>query len=64
CERIVKNHGGQINVQSQHGTGTTFTLSLPLNHPPAQSDSGSEARLAVSDDAEAALKPFVGPGQR
>jgi len=64
CERIIKNHGGQINVQSQPGTGTTFTLSLPLNHPPAQSDSGSEARLAVSDDAEAALKPFVGPGQR
>jgi PAS domain S-box-containing protein len=64
CERIIKNHGGQINVQSQPETGTTFTLSLPLNHPPAQSDSGSEARLAVSDDAEAALKPFVGPGQR
>jgi two-component system, NtrC family, sensor kinase len=41
CERMIKNHGGQISVESEPGKGTTFTLSLPLDHKPAQSgDSG------------------------
>ena len=29
--RIVEEHGGQIAVDSQHGVGTCFVLSLPLN---------------------------------
>ena len=29
CERIIKNHGGRIDVESQHGKGTTFKLHLP-----------------------------------
>jgi signal transduction histidine kinase len=28
--RIVHDHGGEIEVQSQAGTGTTFLLTLPL----------------------------------
>jgi PAS domain S-box-containing protein len=31
CERIIKSHGGRIDVVSQPGQGTTFTLHLPLN---------------------------------
>lgn len=29
CERIVKNHGGEIKVQSQPGQGATFEIHLP-----------------------------------
>src|SRR5689334_18354739 len=29
CERIVKNHGGEIRVQSQAGQGATFEIHLP-----------------------------------
>ena len=29
CERIIKNHGGRIEVQSQLGEGTTFRIYLP-----------------------------------
>ncbi|HEY1231791.1 MAG TPA: PAS domain S-box protein [Candidatus Binatia bacterium] len=33
CERIVKNHGGGITVQSQPGTGTMFEIRLPATSP-------------------------------
>ena len=30
CKQIIESHGGQIEVESQHGGGTIFTLLLPL----------------------------------
>ena len=30
CDRIIKNHGGRIKVESQPGHGTTFEIYLPL----------------------------------
>jgi signal transduction histidine kinase len=32
---IVREHGGRIDVQSEVGRGSTFTISLPIGHPGA-----------------------------
>ncbi len=36
CERIVKNHGGEIKVQSRPGVGTTFEIHLPTDRRPGK----------------------------
>ena len=28
-ERIVRDHGGRLSVESEEGKGTTFSISLP-----------------------------------
>jgi PAS domain S-box-containing protein len=32
CDRIIKNHGGRIKVESRPGQGTTFEIYLPIAH--------------------------------
>jgi PAS domain S-box-containing protein len=36
CQRIVKNHGGRMEVESQSGRGTSVKIHLPLEHNPAR----------------------------
>jgi PAS domain S-box-containing protein len=38
CERIVRNHGGKIEVQSRPGQGTSFTIHLPLDQRRVDND--------------------------
>jgi signal transduction histidine kinase len=30
CERIIKNHGGEIEVETEQGQGTLFRIRLPV----------------------------------
>jgi two-component system sensor histidine kinase ResE len=40
---VVEAHGGTIDVDSQPGRGTTFTINIPLHRAPARSKSKSIA---------------------
>ncbi|NOY92730.1 MAG: hypothetical protein GXP55_16190 [Deltaproteobacteria bacterium] len=32
-ERVVRNHGGRVEIESSHGAGTAVTIRLPLERP-------------------------------
>jgi signal transduction histidine kinase len=32
CFKIVQDHGGKLDVESEVGKGSTFTIRLPIKH--------------------------------
>jgi len=56
CQEIVNQAGGHINVQSEVGRGTTFTVCLPAsNQRPAASVKTSQPDLAMERGTETVL---------
>ena len=43
---IIKEHGGEISVQSTVGKGTTFTIVLPIQKPEPESDKEQKQRYS------------------
>ena len=40
--KIVSQHGGRIDVRSEEGVGSTFTVVLPVTPPPESADSSGK----------------------
>ena len=41
CDRIIKAHGGTIDVESQRGGGTTFRIHLPIRTEQSEAERGA-----------------------
>ena len=41
--RVIKNHNGEILVDSEVGKGTTFTIKLPINYKNENQDNTENA---------------------
>ena len=48
CRKIVRRHGGSIDVESEPGVGTTFTVRLPDSEPTSRGEQRMSTRRSVT----------------
>ncbi len=64
-DEIIRNHGGQLLIESEPGRGSAFTVVLPIKG--VQTDGAQATRLSMEDidllldDAEATVQPSLTP---
>lgn len=63
CERIMRAHGGEIEIQSRPGRGTSFALRLPLPDPDPDPDPDLDEPDALTT-VEDMLAPAPDPEER
>ena len=56
-KQIIEVHGGTISVQSEHGSGSTFTFTVPANAP---AEGGETTSKEAVPDAIGALQGLKG----
>jgi len=68
AQEVIALHGGQIQIESQEGTGTRFLIFLPLHDVPAQNSitGARDAQIQISrglillvDDEEVVRRSFA-----
>lgn len=57
CERIMRAHGGEIEIVSRPASGTRFNLRLPLPEPQAPAESPDQDALATLDQLPVLERP-------
>lgn len=62
CDRLAELHGGAIDVDSEKGVGTTFTVSMPVDGPPTERESAPSSSIFATGAAGVGEVAEIGGG--
>lgn len=59
-KHVMANHGGNISVWSRPGTGSTFTLELPVHHPESEAQPDISKRPSLDSPLRSTASKVTG----
>ena len=59
-KHVMANHGGNISVWSRPGTGSTFTLELPVHHPESEAQPETTRRPGLDSPLRSTASKVTG----